>query len=203
MIEFEQNELDLIRRLSVPGGWDVIEAAPLKRKIKDYFLGQGNAPCCYCGLSMSPWHRITIDIEHVLPKGRFPEYTFEIKNLNISCKRCNMTIKGEKVSFYLGISGKDDPFKSELYTFLHPNFDDRRDHLRTVNFQVDEDLLIKYCVLAGSAKGEATYEFFRLSELEINTFDRAQGNTAEARLDDLPPEIAEAVRALLPESGEI
>lgn len=203
MINFEQNELDLIRRLSVPGGWDADDAAPLKRKIKNYFLGRGTAPCCYCGLSMFQRHRITIDIEHVLPKGRFPEYTFEVKNLNVSCKRCNMTIKGEKVSFYLGTSGEDNPFKSELYTFLHPNFDVRQDHMRTVNIQVDDDLLIKYSVLSGSAKAEATYQFFRLWELEVNTFNRAQGDSGEARIDGLPPEIAKAVRLLLPESGEI
>lgn len=203
MIEFDVNELDLIRRLSVPGGWDNNEAEPLKRKIRDHFLSLGISSCCYCGLSMSNWHRITIDTEHVLPKGKFPRYTFEIKNLNIACRRCNMTIKGEKISFYLGSASEQDPFRSELYSFLHPNYDVRRDHLRIFNFQVDDNLFLKYIVALGSTKGEETYQFFRLDELETNTFDRAQGGADVTGIEALPPEIAAALRALLPDSGEV
>jgi hypothetical protein len=203
MITFDDSEQQLIQRLSVRGGWDEDDAGPLKRKIKDYFLGLGISSCCYCGLSMSAWHRITIDIEHVLPKGRFPEYTFEVKNLNISCKRCNMTIKGEKISFYLGNAGESDPFRSVLYKFLHPNYDVRKDHLRIVNVQVDNDLLLKYYVVPGSAKGEETYDFFKLKELETNTFDRAQGESAQDGIEALPPNIAADLRALLSDTGAI
>ncbi len=203
MVDFDEQELQLIQRLSVRGGWDVADAEPLKKKIRDYFLAIGVVPCCYCGLTMSPWHRITIDTEHVLPKGRFPEFTFELKNLNISCRRCNMTIKGEKISFYLGTTGETNPFRSELYSFLHPNFDVRSAHLRIVMMQIDGSLYLKYIVTPGSDKGAETYRFFRLEELEEDAFDRAQGETSAAEIEDLPPDIASRLREIIPRSGEI
>ena len=75
--------------------------------------------------------------------------------------------------------------------------------MRIVNLQVDGDLLLKYYVVPGSAKGEETYEFFKLKELETNTFDRAQGEAAQDGIDALPPNIAADLRALLSASGEI
>lgn len=203
MIEFDEQENQLIRRLSVRGGWDEEDANPIKQKIKKFFLDKGIASCCYCGLSMSAWHKITIDTEHVLPKGRFPQYTFEMKNLGISCKRCNMTIKGEKISFYFGGVSEIDPFRSELYAFIHPNYDERRAHLRLVTMQVDEDLYLKYIVTPGSSKGTETYRFFQLDELEKDTFSQAQGEARAAEIEDLPPEIASRLRDIIPKSGEV
>ena len=114
-----------------------------------------------------------------------------------------MTIKGEKFSFYSGAPGEANPFRSELYTFLHPNYDQRTAHLRMVMIHIDNNLYLKYVPAPGSSKGAETYRFFRLAELEEDTFTRAQGETGAAEIQDLPPDIASRLRELIPLSGEI
>ncbi len=195
MIAFTDAEKQTIARLSVAGGWDTGDAVDLKRKIKDHFLGKGVPCCCYCRLSMSAWHRITIDTEHVLPKQRFPRYTFDVRNLNISCKRCNMGIKGADVSFYLGLPNEADPFKSELYSFIHPNLDDASEHLQVVVLQLDNGLLINY--FPKTPKGHATLEYFRLKEIATNSFSKPQGLEITLPSVTLPPEIFRALSELV------
>lgn len=177
MIIFTNDELDLIARLNIVGGWEAEESEQLKRKIKPFLLNKTSDCCCYCRRSMRAWHSITIDIEHVLPKGRgnFPQFTFEIKNLSVSCKRCNMQIKKSDTSFYTGLFDDANPFKSEYYKFVHPNLDEIDRHLSIRIEQVNTKQLIKYCVINASAKGQSSYDYFKLEKIEINTFDEAQG----------------------------
>jgi hypothetical protein len=199
MIVFTQQERELIDRLSVAGGWDDDEAEGLRRKIKDHFMAVDVPCCCYCRLSMSPWHRITIDVEHVLPKQQFPRFTFDPRNLNISCKRCNMEIKGTDIAFYLGQANEAAPFRSQLYSFAHPNLDAPNDHLQILSLQVNAKLLIWY--LRQTPKGEFTYEYFELNEIETNSFTAAQGVTVETPSENLPPQIAQQLRTVLRSVG--
>jgi len=195
MITFTPEEELLIARLSVVGGWEDEEAAGLKRKIKDYFLASGVPCCCYCLLSMSAWHRMTIDIEHVLPKQRFPQYTFDLRNLNISCKRCNMDIKGVDIRFFLGSPDEPNPFRSELYSLVHPNLDQANKHLMLISVQLGNNQLIKYVIRA--PKGQYAYEYFDLKEIEANSFSNAQGVDIESISESLPPEIVSELRQVL------
>lgn len=195
MIDFTQEEKQLIAQLSVPGGWDAEEAAALKKRIKNHFLANGVPCCCYCRLSMSPWHKITIDTEHVLPKQRFPQYTFDLRNLNISCKRCNMEIKGADITFYVGLANEANPFRSELYSFVHPNLDKLDDHLQILSVQIGAKLLISY--FPQSPKGQFTFEYFELNEIQTDSFSRGQGVAVETPSETLPAEIIQQLRAVL------
>jgi hypothetical protein len=195
MIDFTPDEAQLIAQLSVPGGWDAKEAAALKKKIKDHFLANPVPCCCYCRLSMSPWHKITIDTEHVLPKQQFSRYTFDVRNLNISCKRCNMEIKGTDITFYVGLADEANPFRSELYLFVHPNLDKLDDHLQIISVQIGAKLLISY--FPQTPKGQFTFEYFELNEIQTNSFNSGQGVTLETPSDNFPQEISKALRAVL------
>jgi uncharacterized protein (TIGR02646 family) len=199
MIPFTAQEQQLIERLSVVGGWDNDDAKPLKAKIKPYLLARTSNCCCYCRRSMHHWHGITIDIEHVLPKGdgKFPQFTFEIKNLSVSCKRCNMGIKGSKTSFYLGAANEADPFKSEHYEFIHPNLDVVDNHLEFLSVQYNGKIMVMYQVVNASAKGSKTYEYFELRKLELNSFDEAQGLDDVSPSESLPPELARELKVVL------
>lgn len=141
---FTSEEENLISCYSIRKGWDTkdwdlkglnatelaakkLDAAgieKIKTKIRSYYIGVPSACCCYCRRSMHQWDKLDIDTKHVLPKGEFPQWTFKVVNLNIACKRCNMRLKKEGHSFFKGSITESDPFKSELYTFLHPNLDD-------------------------------------------------------------------------------
>ena len=199
MISFTDDEKLTIARLSVAGGWDQDNAKLLKAKIKPYLLAKTSDCCCYCRRSMHQWHGLTIDIEHVLPKsnGKYPQFTFDLKNLSISCKRCNMGIKGNDTSFYLGAPGEADPFKSEHYEFIHPNFDVADDHLGFLFVQLNNKLMVKYQVVNGSAKGTRAYEYFELKKLEIDSFDQAQGVDRVLPSETLPSALAQELKTFL------
>jgi len=108
-----------------------------------------------------------------------------------------MGIKRSDVSFYLGQPNEADPFRSELYRFIHPNSDVASHHLRLLSLQVDAKRLLKYTIVNDSGKGQHTYDYFRLKEIEVNTFDRAQGMTEVLPSDTLPPEVVTDLEPLL------
>lgn len=198
MITFTEAEKQLITRLSVVGGWANPEAEPLKAKIRAALLPAGAVTfCCYCRLSMHQWHKMSIDTEHILPKGKFPQYIFKPVNLNVSCKRCNMGIKREDTSFFLGAEDGEDPFRSEHYAIIHPNLDQADNHLRIETHQVNAKLMVVYQIVGSSSKGRKTYEYFELEKLEINSIDEAQGLPAVTPSETLPPEFARELNVII------
>ena len=148
---------------------------------------------------MHGWHGLTIDIEHVLPKcnGKFPQYTFDQRNLSVSCKRCNMGIKRNDTSFYNGGLDEPDPFKSEHYKFIHPNLDNIDNHLEFHSETHNTKIMIKYRVVNASLKGKYAFAYFQLQKLELNSFDEAQGLTDVTPSESLPPDLAKELNAVL------
>lgn len=201
MIKFSDLEKTLISTLSVAGGWDDKRAKSLKRKIKSYLLPKTSNCCCYCRRSMHQWHGLTIDVEHVLPKESYPKYTFNLTNLSVSCKRCNMGIKGRDVSFFLSAKDESNPFRSELYKIIHPNFDSINQHLIFFCVQHNEKLMMKYWVMRGSKKGGETYAYFKLKNVETNSFDEAQGLEAVVPSETLPDGFAQELGKVLEAIG--
>jgi hypothetical protein len=119
---------------------------------------------------------MVLDIEHVLPKSSFRELMFESTNLSISCKRCNMNIKGEKTDFVVDLSVVRGNYKdTNQYKFIHPNLDDYFAHLSYRCDICNDKKLIKYSIINSSPKGEFTYKYFKLIELEIDSINIAQG----------------------------
>lgn len=196
MFGFTLDEADVAARLSVVGGWKHEDAQPLKDKIRNYLIGTGDSFCCYCLRDMHKSHRLDIDTEHVLPKRFFPQYTFEPLNLNLSCKRCNMKIKGEDVSFFLGAPNEAEPFVGDLYTIIHPNLDDAGEHLVILKIQFNRNLLIKYYPVKNSSKGQATYDYFKLKDVEKDAFDEAQGKSTVDVSERMPSHFVNIIQEL-------
>lgn len=117
------------------------------------------------------------DREHILPKGKpiYKPYSFTMWNLAVACKRCNMQFKKTGDSF---VVDKTDPAKFQLsdnYRFVHPNFDHWEQHLTRLAVQVNAENLVIIRRKQDCAKAAFTHEFFNLSKLEVDSFDRAQG----------------------------
>lgn len=161
--------------------WDADCIADLKRRIYHYHRDRQQEMCCYCQRDQHGEFKLVIDTEHILPKEKFRENMFDIWNLSTACKRCNMQIKGQRTDFLVDPNflnlGKED---GNSYLFLHPNFDGLDNHLTRHGVQFGSKRLVKYLVTRGSAKGQYTYQYFRLSELEVDSFDEAQANEAGA-----------------------
>ncbi|SIT04085.1 hypothetical protein SAMN05421786_104250 [Chryseobacterium ureilyticum] len=199
---YTEDELNTIKQAISEGGdiWNNKILTPLKRKIKDYYRKKGKEQCCYCKRDFENEFNMIIDIEHILPKSHllFKDYMFEIKNLNISCKRCNMNIKKDRTDFIVDISTiKPDYHISNKYHFIHPNFDSYFEHISYNIHIIDDKKLIKY--ITKTEKGNYTYKYFLLDKIEIDTLSTAQGvksNNIELN-PDLPAEIKFNLESLL------
>lgn len=129
--------------------------------------------CAYCLKSFQNEHNMNIDIEHILPKGVYSEYTFTLKNLTIACKKCNLQIKGSDTSFLNDNFNRKKPFKSRYYKITHPVIDENKLTLLDMHFKKVQIIKYKY----GNEKSKNTYYYFKLNEVEIDTINTAQGIT--------------------------
>lgn len=172
--------------------WENPKLDDFKRKIKDYYRSINNE-CCYCKKNFVGEFNMVIDIEHVLPKSKFKDLMFAIYNLNIACKRCNMNIKRERTDFLVGanavvLNTKD----SSEYKIIHPNFDQYHEHIEYFSSADNQKKIIKYKVIAGSKKGQFTFDYFKLQDLEIDTINQAQGLGSKQEFsENIPVDIAQ------------
>ncbi|TDR15017.1 HNH endonuclease [Marinomonas communis] len=171
----------ILKALKQDDIWGSSHIYDIKKRLKEHLLHKGGHRCCYCLKSFFGEFSYVIDIEHILPKRKYRSCIFDIVNLSLSCKRCNMKIKRDDVSFLnvdlLRLYGGDKLkyFRSHFYNIVHPNLDDINSHISMVNIDVDFNRLVKYKILNESRKGKYTYEYFKLKEFEIDSFDSAQG----------------------------
>lgn len=171
-----------------------------KDRILAYHLRRHGGNCCYCRTNLNGAGPYMTDREHVLPKGKpvYKPFSYAMWNLAAACKRCNMQFKRKGDAF---VVDTDDPAKfqnSENYRFIHPNFDAYGEHLIRVTAQVDVKNIVKYMKVGLSDKADYTREFFGLDQLQIDSFDQAQGLVEEAADTDL----ALQVRTLAKQFGQ-
>ncbi|WP_343306724.1 HNH endonuclease [Chitinophaga niabensis] len=169
-------EIHLIKAAINRGGdvWNDETLSDLKRKIKLHCLGLTTEQCCYCRTDFTNEFMMVVDIEHVLPKSKFGDFMFELFNLSVSCKRCNMSIKKERTDFLLDLNQiRLQPQNAGQYLFSHPNLDNYFDNIEYLFKAKNDKKIIKYTPLTD--KGRFTYNFFNLNQKEVETLNEAQG----------------------------
>ncbi|MCV3039729.1 HNH endonuclease [Escherichia coli] len=154
--------------------WEHSLLSPLRRELKHYILSNrtDGIKCAYCLKNFYNEHSMNIDVEHILPKSQYPEYTFTLKNLAVACKRCNLLIKRNDISFLNDNFNRKKPFKSKYYIITHPVID-RKNNLYLLDVHFNGCHIIKY--QTKSVKAENTYNYFKLNEVEIEALNSAQG----------------------------
>lgn len=154
--------------------WEHTLLKPLRRELKHYILSNRSDgyKCAYCLKNFYNEHNMNIDVEHILPKSQYPEYTFTLKNLAVACKRCNLLIKRNDISFLKDNFNRKKPFNAKYYTITHPVID-RKNNLYLLDIHYNGCHIIKY--QRKSEKAENTYNYFKLDEVEIETMNTAQG----------------------------
>ncbi|MGY3932750.1 Uncharacterized protein conserved in bacteria [Aeromonas encheleia] len=180
-ISFTDDEIQEMIRVYNHGHseWSNIRVATIKEKIKSEKIKRQGWFCCYCQKDIYNEYNLSLDIEHVIPKSKLKKHLFTTKNLSVACKRCNMKIKKDDVSF-LVIPLESLPkriFRSKYYRIIHPNLDNYTSHLIRDMRQSGRNIIVKYIVKNNSEKGLFTREYFKLSELERASFNNAQGGT--------------------------
>ncbi len=176
--------------------WDDEGFLYLKKLLK-FILKSQNDPhppkCSYCrryfGVDRD---NISIDIEHILPKEKYKEYTFFIENLTLACKRCNMSIKGKRLDF-LYLKRGDAKYNNFLdfdlnnYKFLHPNMENISDYIKYFNLETDDGCILFYqltSLASSNPRAAFTYEFFRLNELQVDSRENYQNNDKNSEVQD-------------------
>lgn len=173
-----KKDYDLINQLIKQGGkiWEDENIKPLKDRIKRILREYQDQTCCYCKRNLTGEFNLVIDIEHILPKSKYEDLMFNIDNLAISCKKCNMNVKKDDLSFIIDLKAiPSNPFNKDNYRFIHPNFDEYYKCLERIAIEVNNVRFVKYRVISDSDKGKFTYNYFRLSEFEQDDLNKAQG----------------------------
>ncbi len=158
-------------------GWSLNKLKPIKAKIKKQKREDLEDTCCYCQRDTNGEFNMVLDIEHIIPKSTRLRHMFTMKNLTISCKRCNMKIKNTDTSF-LSVPIENLPrrvFKSKYYKFIHPNIDDIESHIERNVIQKGKIRIVKYLIQNNSEKGWFTYRYFKLKDFEIDAANQSQG----------------------------
>lgn len=127
----------------------------LKKKLKDDLLKLQKNHCAYCGIDFSLITNSKIHRDHILPKNteRYRKFTFESKNIVLSCDTCNgLDIKSanDYVLFY------SHKYELIVTSIVHPHLDNIEEH-------IDLDNSIIATVLNNSQKGIKTISEFQLN----------------------------------------
>ena len=147
-----------------------------KDKILILHLERHGWTCCYCRTNLKGAGPFMTDREHILPKGKpaYAKLSYALWNLAAACKRCNIQFKRSGDGFVIDSSDANALLASENYRFVHPNFDCWDDHLTRIAFQVNAKNIVKI-YRKTTDKAAYTYDFFNLQDLEIDSFNIAQG----------------------------
>ena len=116
-----KNSIDNCLQNGITNIWDDQGLALVKQKIKTQYRGLLGEQCCYCRKNIHGEFKMVLDIEHILPKSKYLQFSLSPFNLSVSCKKCNMNIKGEDISFLKDpIIAHDEPENVDNYKFIHP-----------------------------------------------------------------------------------
>ncbi len=187
---FDAAESELIAlALASEKPWDYKPASPeeiarldtVKERILTFHLQRHGWTCCYCRTNLVGAGPFMTDREHILPKGKaaYKALSYQLWNLAAACKRCNMQFKRSGDGFVVDGNDPAAYLASQNYRFVHPNFDKWTDHLTRITAQVNETIIVKI-FKSDTDKAKYTYDFFSLEELEVDSFDAAQGLAGSA-----------------------
>lgn len=136
--------------------WTKVIFNPIKQKIIAHLRLQQNNTCCYCKYQLG-FDIKQVDIEHIIPKSEYEQFTFESKNLALSCPACN-TKKSTKPVLNNAIVNY--PNNGVNFIIIHAHYDEYSNHIDVIN----------NCVfVAKTKKGSETITFcelFRLNTVE-------------------------------------
>lgn len=157
-----------------------------RKYIREHYLLEQCFRCAYCRIQKKEKHGMTWDVEHILPKSKYPEFLFEPCNLVVACKECNGSKDSHDILQKKLRRGSIYPDDSNYFSIAHPHYDKYSQH---IEISVVEGKR-KYRVLDKN-KGRNTYiacNFFRFDYEygEWDSFDDAIISEFSSFLDNCP-----------------
>lgn len=147
----------------------------LKNRIRTFHMLRQGSKCCYCRMNLHGGGSFIVDREHIVPKDKYKDLAYEISNLSVACKRCNMQFKKADTAFLVDRNTiLRHHTSADQYLFIHPNFEKYSLFIQRLSVEDENHTFVKYNK-TGHPKAEFTYNYFDLRSLETNSFDEAQG----------------------------
>lgn len=96
------------------------------------FLTGITGKCCYCQEKI--FHNANANIEHILPRDQYPQFTFTPHNLAAACITCN-ALKTNHDFYNVNRTQLSYSKFKDSWTCFHPNFHNFNDHVRMFCYQ--------------------------------------------------------------------
>ncbi len=120
--------------------WGEVSLKDIKDDIRAQLVS--NQDCCaYCGMPFKGSK--DMQIEHIAPKAkyRYPQFTFTLENLVLSCMYCNdLIVKGTKDTIIAPSSNK---YRKCNFSIVHPYFDNPVDHYEWTDNTIEVLIQVK------------------------------------------------------------
>lgn len=144
-----------------PKRWDGKAKAVVafKKEIMRQGLEIQGHRCAWCTLEVGEKGRRSAHRDHIAPKGIHPEWTFNAKNLVISCEYCNgFLVKGDIDT----VEVVNNVYENCEFWVVHPYLDEVVEHISFRRADGASDILVQ----SHSEKGKWTINVFRLDTPE-------------------------------------
>lgn len=102
----------------------------LKSKVKAHYIKVQKNRCCYCNRKTLSENHNHWNIEHIVPKAKYPRFMFTPINLAASCIDCNIAKDEQQVLTKPNLVKY--PKDSNGFKIIHPHFDEHQDHIEVI-----------------------------------------------------------------------
>ncbi len=144
--------------------WDDEEESIKRFKRDIYSKLQDNIYCPYCRRRLRRNREDQID--HIIYKADYKNFTFQPKNLVLACKRCNNkklsqnVLNDEYQEAVKTLQWREYPYDKKYYKIIHPYLDKYSEHIKLEND-------IFYMVHNNSSKGLNTIKMMKLNKFDF------------------------------------
>ncbi|MDV7458265.1 hypothetical protein R4643_12325 [Acinetobacter baumannii] len=144
----------------------------IRKKIRDHFLSAQDYQCCYCKMTKQEDHGLVWDVEHILPKILYPQFTFTPLNLAVSCKECNRSKWNNDIVINSSEIKEHYVISSNNISIIHPHFDIYDEHIKVIRYGNNK---IFHTTINNSSKGKNTFVYCNLFRFMESTFSDNRG----------------------------
>lgn len=157
-------------------GWSDDDMKETRVALREYYRITQNGKCAYCKNQISLRSASNAQVEHIVPKSKYPEFVIVPKNLCVICSDCNEIKRNQEIlneipTVTTRLKIKRYPTVSSAFRIIHPHFDNYEEHIFEINgFYLDKSkkggYTILYCNLNRKLQ-KLGYETPLFSDIEL------------------------------------
>lgn len=154
--ELTEDEIQYLKDLVETEGADSWKtdglAKEIRHKLSEFTLNNQRALCAYCELRLRDGG---IQLEHFIPKARYPQFTYEPRNIFSCCSSCNSP-KVKKSKDIVVEPYNKGVYEANVFKIVHPYFHNPDDHIK-----YRDEKRIVFAMKQCTDLGRQTIKFFK------------------------------------------